>query len=136
MFRSGRTEMIVGYRVEQHAVELVQLTADIVQAYLTHNIVAGAQLPDLFSTVHAALSSLGEPPAEPEKLIPSIPIRKSVRPVYLISLEDGRRYQTLKRHGPPPDKWSSLRYGLKPCGGLFDVEEAQAGRDRHKAAAG
>ena len=41
-----------------------------------------------------------------------------------------------RRPGLPPEKWSSLGYGSEPCGGLFHVEETQAGRDRHEAAAG
>lgn len=95
--------------------ELVQLTADIVQSYLTHNNVAGTQIPDLISTVHAALSSLGKPPIEPEKLVPSVPIKKTITPDYLISLEDGRRYKALKRHlrslGMTPDDYRA-KWGL------------------------
>ena len=49
--------------------------------------------------MHAALNDLRQPnAAEPEKLIPPVPIKKSVTPDYLISLEDGRRYKSLKRH--------------------------------------
>ena len=58
-----------------------------------------SELPGLTSSVLATLNDLRQPkPAEPEKLTPPVPIKKSVTPDYLISLEDGRRYKSLKRH--------------------------------------
>ena len=58
-----------------------------------------SELPGLISSVHAALNALRQPKAaEPEKPTPPVPIKKSVTPDYLISLEDGRRYKSLKRH--------------------------------------
>jgi len=75
------------------------LTADVVAAYVSHNAVQTADLPDLIASVHGALQSLKAPrQAEPEKREPPVSIKKSITPDFLISLEDGRRYKSLKRH--------------------------------------
>jgi predicted transcriptional regulator len=79
--------------------DLPFFTAELVASYVAKNAVHMSELPGLISSVHAALSNLGQPKeAEPEKLIPPVSIKKSVTPDYLISLEDGRRYKSLKRH--------------------------------------
>ena len=77
--------------------------AEIVSAYVGHNSVAAADLPDLIRLVHAALTQLDRPDpagetAPAQKPQPPVPIRRSVTPDYLISLEDGRSYRSLKRH--------------------------------------
>ncbi len=80
---------------------LVEITCDVVSAYLANNHVPSAELPALIASVHAALDGLGRPPepaAEPVKSVPAVPIRKSVTDDYLVSLEDGKRYKALKRH--------------------------------------
>ena len=78
---------------------LVELAADIVSAYVSKNSVPVAELPTLIASVHTALTNLGQPAsAEPEKLTPLMPIKKTVTPDYLISLEDGKPYKSLKRH--------------------------------------
>ena len=78
---------------------LTTITADVVSAYVAKNSVQSAQLPDLIRTVHDALSNLGKPQqAEPEKREPAVPLKKSVTPDAIISLFDGRRYKSLKRH--------------------------------------
>jgi predicted transcriptional regulator len=75
------------------------LTAEIVASYVANNTVHLNDLPNVISSVHAALTSLGQPKeAEPEKLTPPVSIRKSIGDDYLISMEDGRRYKSLKRH--------------------------------------
>ncbi|WP_018261301.1 MucR family transcriptional regulator [Methylobacterium sp. WSM2598] len=77
----------------------VALASDIVSAYVTRNAVPPTALPELLSSVHAALRGLRHGvAAEPEKLVPPVSIRKSVTPDYIISLEDGRQYKSLKRH--------------------------------------
>src|SRR5215212_480853 len=77
----------------------VDLAADIVSAFLSHNNVSAEDLPSLISQVHTALENLGKPAQkEPEKLVPLVSIKKSITPDYLISLEDGKRYKSLKRH--------------------------------------
>jgi predicted transcriptional regulator len=80
--------------------DFVALTADVVSAYVGHNSVQQKDLPELIAAVHSSLARLGAPPAppEPERQTPAIPIKRSITPDYLISLEDGRRYKSLKRH--------------------------------------
>jgi predicted transcriptional regulator len=74
-------------------------TADVISAYVSHNSVRAADLPDLIASVHRALQGLSAPPqAEPEKRQPPVSIRKSITPDFLISLEDGKRYKSLRRH--------------------------------------
>ena len=80
--------------------DLTSITADIVSSYVANNAVHRADLPAVIASVHAALQGLVAPKqAEPAKqLQPSIAIRKSVTPDFLVSLEDGKKYKTLKRH--------------------------------------
>lgn len=85
--------------MNEGAQELVELTSEIVSAYVTNNKVASSELPGMIESVHAALRGLDEKkPAEPEKLTPIVPIKKTITQDYLISLEDGRHYKSLKRH--------------------------------------
>ena len=80
---------------------LIEITTEVVAAYVTKNHVRASELPGLISTVHASLAGMGSAPlAEPEptKLVPPVSIKKSVTDDYLISLEDGQRYKSLKRH--------------------------------------
>lgn len=80
--------------------QLVELTADIAAAYLSANTVPAADLPGLIQTIHQALAGVTTgapaPAAEPAK--PAVPVKKSITPDYLISLEDGKKYKSLKRH--------------------------------------
>jgi predicted transcriptional regulator len=94
----------------------IDLAAEIVSAFVSNNSVTTADLPALISTVHAALANLGKPAQlEPEKLIPPVSIKKSITPDFLISLEDGKRYKSLKRHltgsGLTPDQYRE-KWGL------------------------
>ncbi len=78
---------------------LVTLTADIVAAHVTNNSVALGDLPSLIQNVHAALSNLGNADTPPEaKLEPAVSIRSSVKPDYIVCLEDGKKLKMLKRH--------------------------------------
>jgi predicted transcriptional regulator len=80
---------------------LTELTADIVSNYLAQNKIATDQLPELIRTTYFALADVatgGTAAAAPVKLIPAVSIKKSVTPDFLISLEDGRQYKSLKRH--------------------------------------
>ena len=83
------------------ASDVSAMTADIVSAYVSNNHVQVGELPNLINSVHAALRRLGSPePAaspEPEKLTPA-QIRKSITPEAIISFEDGKSYQTMRRH--------------------------------------
>ncbi|WP_066799965.1 MucR family transcriptional regulator [Sphingomonas soli] len=78
---------------------LVTLTADIVAAHVSNNSVAVSDLPVLIQNVHGALSALGTAPAEPEvKQEPAVSIRSSVKPDFIVCLEDGKKLKMLKRH--------------------------------------
>jgi predicted transcriptional regulator len=78
---------------------LVSLTADIVAAHVSNNSVAVSDLPTLIQNVHGALTSLGTTPAEPEvKQEPAVSVRSSVKPDYIVCLEDGKKLKMLKRH--------------------------------------
>lgn len=135
----------------------VELTAEIVSAYVANNSVPAANLADLVTSVHATLQRLGTS-SEPTPLQapPAVPIKKSITPDYLISLEDGRPYKSLKRHlktsyGLSPEqyraKWglasdypmvapnySAKRSELAKSSGLGQKREAQRGRSRKAAA--
>jgi len=79
---------------------LITLTADIVAAHVSNNSVAVNDLPTLISNVHSALAALGGPaPAAPEvKQEPAVSIRQSIKPDYVVCLEDGKKLKMLKRH--------------------------------------
>lgn len=81
------------------APDLASITADIVSSYVANNAVHRADLPAVIAAVHAALQGLVAPrQTEPEKPTPVVSVRRSVTPDFLLSLEDGKKYKTLKRH--------------------------------------
>lgn len=94
----------------------VEMVADIVSAYVSNNPLPVAELPRLIRSVHGSLEQLSKPaePA-PEPLVPPVPIRKTVTPDHIISLEDGRPYKTLRRHlsgrGLTPEQYRA-KWGL------------------------
>jgi len=78
---------------------LVTLAADIVCAHVSNNSVAISDLPQLIRNVHAALAGLSEPVAAPiEKQAPAVSIRASIKPDFIVCLEDGKKLKMLKRH--------------------------------------
>jgi len=80
---------------------LVGLVADIVSAYVSNNSVPAAELANLIATTHAAITGLGSEAAAPaiaEKLIPAVPVKKSITPEFIVCLEDGKKFKSLKRH--------------------------------------
>ena len=86
--------------IETAAVDHIELTAEIVSAYVSNNPVRPADMAELIASTHAALSGLGQATAAApsvEKLTSS-QIRKSVTPDAIISFIDGKPYKTLKRH--------------------------------------
>ena len=99
--------------------DLTLLTADIVCAHVRNNVVAVNDLPRLISTVHETLVGLGRSSRESEvKQEPAVPVRSSVKPDYIVCLEDGRKLKTLKRHlmvdhKLTPDQYRQ-KWGLKP----------------------
>ena len=82
------------------ATDFVNLSADVVAAYVSHNSVPLADLSALIATVHGALQNAAAGTREPEKVVlePPVSIKKSITANHLISMEDGRPYKSLKRH--------------------------------------
>jgi predicted transcriptional regulator len=78
----------------------IELTAEIVSAYVSNNSVPATELSALINQVHSALTRVSggqrELPSEPLK--PAIPVKKSIAPDYLVCLEDGKKFKSLKRH--------------------------------------
>jgi len=78
---------------------ILTLTGDIVAAHVSNNSVAMTDLPTLITNTYDALSRLGQPKvAEAPKQAPAVSIRASVRPDYIVCLEDGKKLKMLKRH--------------------------------------
>ena len=77
---------------------LITLTADIVSAHVSNNSVAVSDLPLLIQNVHSALSDLDESQAVEAKPEPAVSIRSSIKPDYIVCLEDGKKLKMLKRH--------------------------------------
>src|SRR5215217_7594000 len=95
----------------------IDLAAEIISAFVSNNTVSAEELPSLISQVHIALDNLGKPVAtQAEKPIPPVPIKKTVTPDHLISLEDGKRYKSLRRHlstrGLTPEQYRE-KWGLR-----------------------
>src|SRR5262245_17241612 len=89
--------------------DLVDMTADIVSAYVAGHQVAPQDLPGLIRTVHAALKEVAgrAPAAADASQEPAVSVKKSVTPDYIICLEDGKKFKSLKRH-------LRTRYGMTP----------------------
>ena len=99
---------------------LIELTADVVAAYVSNNPVPVGELPNLIADVHAALGRVGgaveQPPADKQK--PAVNPKRSVQDDYIICLEDGKKFKSLKRHlmthyGMTPDQYRE-KWGLDP----------------------
>ncbi|MBB5751714.1 MucR family transcriptional regulator [Prosthecomicrobium pneumaticum] len=80
--------------------DLIDLAADIVSAYVSNNSISAAELPGLIAEVYQALNrtNSGVVQPEPEPLKPAVNPKKSVFPDYIICLEDGKKFKSLKRH--------------------------------------
>src|SRR3954469_21153882 len=80
----------------------IELAADLVSAFVSNNPVPAAELPALIGTVHAALTKTAngssQQPTEEPKKAPAVSVKKSVQPDYIVCLEDGKRFKSLKRH--------------------------------------
>ena len=93
---------------------LITLTADIVSAHVSNNSVAVNDLPQLIQNVHNALNGLGNKPEEPQaKPEPAVSIRSSIKPDYIVCLEDGKKLKMLKRHLMTHYKMSPDEYRQK-----------------------
>lgn len=102
--------------------DYVALAAEVVSAFVGHNSLPVSELPGLITSVHAALVKISggtgvTAAAEPEVLTPAVPVRKSITPDYLICLDDGRKFKSLKRHlaslGMTPDQYRA-KWNLAP----------------------
>ncbi len=95
---------------------LVTLTADIVAAHVSNNSVAISDLSLLINNVHTALAALGTDDKEPEKPVPAVSVRSSIKPDHIVCLEDGKKLKMLRRHlmthyGMTPDDYRA-KWGL------------------------
>lgn len=97
---------------------LLRMTAEIVSAYVSKNVLPAQQIPEVINTVYSSLTGLNSQPRElpTEPLKPAVPIRKSVTPEYIVCLEDGKKLKMLKRHlrstyNMSPDEYRA-RWGL------------------------
>ena len=100
----------------------LELAADLVSAFVSNNPVPAAELPALIGTVHAALTKTAngssQQPTEEPKKAPAVSVKKSVQPDYIVCLEDGKRFKSLKRHlrttyNLTPDHYRA-KWGLPP----------------------
>jgi len=98
----------------------IDLTANIVSAYLSNNPTPAAEIPNLISQVHAALLrvSNGRSEAPPEPTKPAVAVKKSIHADYLVCLEDGKRFKSLRRHlrtqyNMTPEQYRD-KWGLPP----------------------
>ncbi len=98
----------------------IELAADIVSAYVSNNSVAAADLPSLINEVHGALTrvSTGVVETVTEAPKPAVPLKKSVTSDYIICLEDGKKFKSLKRHlrtqyNMSPEEYRE-KWGLAP----------------------
>ena len=98
---------------------LIELATDIVSAYVAHNAVPAGDLPTLIKTIHTSLDRMQAGPV-PEPAVeapqPAVSVKKSVTDDYIICLEDGRKFKSLKRHlqsayGLSPDQYRT-KWGL------------------------
>jgi predicted transcriptional regulator len=98
----------------------IELTADIVSAYVSNNPVPAAEIPALINQVHSALqrvsSGQGETAAEPLK--PAVPVKRSITAEHIVCLEDGKKFKSLKRHlrtqySMTPEQYRE-KWGLPP----------------------
>jgi predicted transcriptional regulator len=96
----------------------IEMTAEIVAAYVSRNSIPAAELPNLIRSIHQSVSTLGAPPVAevaPEPLKPAVPVKKSITDDYIISLEDGRKLKSMKRYlaglGMTPNEYRT-KWGL------------------------
>src|SRR3954470_14675494 len=84
-------------KVPATGTNMVDLAADIVSAYVSHNSVQTSDLAALIGAVHSALSNVGKPASEAPRSEAAVPVKKSITPDHLISLFDEKKYKSLKR---------------------------------------
>jgi predicted transcriptional regulator len=96
---TGNKEKIMDTQTDEMKETLITLTSDIVAAHVSNNDVAVADVPGLITSIYGALASLGETAPAPEApREPAVSIRSSVKPDYIVCLEDGKKLKMLKRY--------------------------------------
>ncbi|WP_332812715.1 MucR family transcriptional regulator [Sphingomonas sp.] len=93
---------------------MLTLTADIVAAHVTNNRVGVGDLAQLIDNVHAALEGLGaEVPVAPIEQVPAVSVKASIKPDFIVCLEDGKKLKMLKRHLATDHQMTPLEYRAK-----------------------
>ncbi len=112
--------------------DIVEFTTQIVSAYVANNAVVAADLPGLIGEVHAALSraSSNVVQSPKEELKPAVPVKKSLTADYIICLEDGKKFKSLKRHlrthyNMSPEEYRE-KWGLEPSYPMVAPKYAEA----------
>ena len=100
VFGLAPTAEVWNRNMDGSELNLTSWTADIVSAYVAHNVISGEKLPDFIGSVYAALNKASTQGAEPPKVEvkPAVPVKKSVTQEYIVCLEDGKKFKSLKRH--------------------------------------
>lgn len=103
-----------------HTTSFIELTANIVSAYVSNNPVPAADIPTLINQIHSALMqvSAGRADVAAEPLRPAVSIKKSITPDHLVCLEDGKKFKSLRRHlrsqyNMTPEQYRE-KWGLPP----------------------
>ena len=116
----------------------MELAADIVSAYVSNNPVPAGELPNLIADVHAALGKVGGGPeqAQTEKQKPAVNPKRSVHDDYIVCLEDGKKFKSLKRHlrtqyNLTPEQYRE-KWGLAPDYPMVAPNYAKARSDLAK----
>jgi predicted transcriptional regulator len=98
----------------------IELAANIVSAYLSHNSVPSSEIPNLINQIYSALKrvSAGQTATAADPPKPAVPVKRSVTPEYIVCLEDGLKFKSLKRHlrtryNLTPDQYRE-KFGLPP----------------------
>jgi predicted transcriptional regulator len=89
---------------------VLRLTAQIVAAHVEHNTVQAEALPSLIERVYHTLRDVGQAPTEPTRPTPAVPVKQSVKPDFIVCLEDGKKLKMLKRHLMTAYKMTPAQY--------------------------
>jgi predicted transcriptional regulator len=117
----------------------IELAAEIVSAFVSNNSIPMTDLPSLIGNVHSALRKVASGNVEQprEELRPAVPVKKSITPDYIVCLEDGRKFKSLKRHlrsayGMTPEEYRA-KWGLPHDYPVVAPNYAKARSDLAKA---
>lgn len=104
----------------ENAQNYIELTADIVSAYVSNNSISAGDIPSLINQIHSALLRVsgGQSDTPIEPLKPAVSVKKSITPEYIVCLEDGKKFKSLKRHlrtqyNMTPEQYRD-KWGLPP----------------------